>query len=245
MKNIAVCLLISLLAFSCQKDNIEILKSSVDYNINSKVPTIDEMREKAGDIVYDENNIDELFSKVDSITTMNMEKIGYVKIDDNKKPIQPRYSIEDFTYHANYSKDYYKVVDGQDYVKIKMYTELADAINNAYNGSNYHPIQRNKTYVCAWRYVDVGVKLDVNQYFSPVKSPKCALKPSNRQQLWNCYRDYETYSTNNGRNIRMISYVLEIKFLDSNDIFNPGFTHYWWPREEQLEYLFNYSILTT
>ncbi len=238
-----VYLLIFLLLFSCQQEDVISFNSAVSKKNDFNTLAINEMREKAGDIVYDENNIDELFSRLDSITTMNMNKKGYMKIEDITH-IQPRYSIDDFTYHASYGKDYYRIVEGQNYVKIKMYTELADAINNAYSGSSFHPIKRNKTYICAWRYLEVGVKLGVNQYFSPVKSPKCALKPSNRQQLWNCYRDYEAYETSSGGNVCMLSYVLEIKCLDSDDIFNPGFTHYWWPREEKSEYLFNYSILT-
>lgn len=242
-----------ILLVSCQKEDTSI---SLNEDLNSKFVSaeeLQEMRQKAGDIVYDESNMEQLMAYIDSLTTQRMNERGFKKIQPFDEHIQTRANVEQYSYIESRSGfDVVREVKGETWIKVKLFDELADKINEQYKNDQTIPkrqFERNKTYICTWRYVEPFVQLASNQYFAAQKSPKCGLKPSNRNQLLNCWRDYESYE-NSYKQVMMLTYALQIICLDT-DGFTRRFEACYYPvqfenciEDSKHGYIFNYSILT-
>lgn len=242
-------LIVIIIFSSCQKEDTNNL---VPQERKTKLFTVtDEMRRNAGDIVYDESNMEHLFEHMDSVTKSDMAVKGYVPTQESTllapRKLQTKAYVKDGYYLSRYQgQDLYHMVESEKWVKIKMYNELADAINSEWGKyeSGEYQVERGKTYYCTWRYFEYGVDLGVNEYFVDKRSSRCGLKPKGRYQLWNCYRDYESYeSIQNPQCYVLLTYILQIVIRDA-DGQQILFDKFYWPcPKPEGGYVFEWSIL--
>lgn len=233
-------LLLIVVFFSCQKENIIDIQEQVE---NSQIINItEEMREKAGDIVYDENNMDQLFLHMDSVVEKELANKGYKKVDEMTNITQTKAYVEDRSYFSPYT-DIYHIVENEKWVKVKFYDELADEVNRQWSGSVNNQVERGKTYFCTWRYFEAPAMLADNEFFGSKKSPSCGLKPSSRYMLRNCLRGYEHYeSPSKPKATLMLTYFLQIVCRDVNGP-TPLHENFLYPSPFPNGYIFEYSVL--
>ena len=239
MKANLLLLLLICIFFSCQKENIIVEQKQTG---NPQIINItEEMREKAGDIVYDESNMDQLFLHMDSVLEKELANKGYRKAIEKPNIIQSKVHVENRSYVSHYT-DIYHMVESEKWVKINFYNELADEVNRQWSGVDNNQVERGKTYFCTWRYYEAVAKLADNEYFGAKKSRLCGLKPSSRYQLRQCLRDYESYESPSDPNTTlMLTYILQIVCRDVN---GPTQLHenFYYPAPGS-GYVFEYSVL--
>ena len=203
---------------SCQKNDIS---DSVNSDIEElKLITPEEIEERTDGIVYDENNIGELLSKVNSKMDFILTNKGYKKIKDNhdmENAQTLRASVLDYSviYPISSLCPLY-TIDGEQWVKIKFSAKMVDIYKEDYKGLMQYDIKAGKTYVCAWRFQEPIVELASNQVFGSKVSPNCGLKPSDRTNIERFLRDYESYETSDPKKIALLTYVLQIICYDAD-----------------------------
>jgi hypothetical protein len=225
-----------MLFVSCQDANDDVLlldnatdnQSIIDHGLDNGLvfPTeIDSLKQTEP---YEINTLDDLLipmQKADSVFKIALKNGNFVYKPSPKSNISRASSSK----HIEYER--YPLVMGDDSLHQAMFfkSKFSSTVVNLINAKvdKQYRLSTGTTYCCYWYVYYHRVKLDKNQRFGKVASPKCALQPETKSSyIDRGYQKTEKTQNDGTKLVELYSYELYILYKEKNpptrlDIYYP------------------------